>query len=165
MEKGISLIELIITLAILSIISALSIPPMKRFIAQQSVIADVRLIINTINTARNKSITLREPLKICGYTTTDTCSSNWRKLKVTAINQKTVLHTLTLQSDYKHVHWSAFQHKPGLTINTKGFTHHQNGTLYLCHNLYPSLHRAVVVSKSGKTSVKQDSSKLQSRCG
>lgn len=164
MEKGISLIELIITLAILSIVSALSIPPMKKFMAKQSVSADVRLMINTINTARNKSISLKESLKICGYSTDSSCSSNWRKVKVTAAGQATILHSLTLKSDYKKVRWSAFQHKPALTINSKGFTHHQNGTLYLCHRRYPQLHRAIVVSKSGKTSIDRKSSKLQTKC-
>ncbi|AOE49994.1 GspH/FimT family pseudopilin [Kangiella sediminilitoris] len=164
MEKGITLLELIICLAIISAIGAVSAPPLKKFIAEQSVTSDVNLLVNVINTARSKSITQKVPIQICGIQPDNSCSRNWRKLIVSEPDSKTVLYTQSLNNSYEKVYWSAFQRKPGLTMMPNGFTGHQNGTLYLCHKNYPSLHRALIVAKSGKITITQSSKKIQKQC-
>lgn len=162
--QGFTLIELIISLAVLSIICMISIAPMTKMLEHNKVSADVMTFISTINTARNKAISSKHYIKICGEDSMKECTKNWRTLTVRQKDNKELLHQEQLNANFQSVKWSAFQNKAGLTIAPNGYTAHQNGTLYLCHNQYPSLHRAIVVSKSGRTTVLTQSDSIDEKC-
>ena len=56
MEKGFTLIESMITIAILAIITMLSISPLSKLVESNKVSSDVLTLTNIINSARNKAI-------------------------------------------------------------------------------------------------------------
>ncbi|PXF62456.1 GspH/FimT family pseudopilin [Kangiella spongicola] len=162
--KGFTITELMLTLAIISIIGLFAAPSMSEFLERNKVEADTGQIINIINTARSHAISKKSPIIICGDDQSEKCSRNWYQLKVINTSSKEVIYNMALNSRYSAVTWSAFQNKPGLTIAPTGYTAQQNGTLYLCHKQYDSLHRAIVVSKSGRSTVKRQDGETNRRC-
>lgn len=164
MLKGFTLIELVVTVAILSIVSLVSVGPLSKFIESNKVGADTQKVISIITTARSKAISSKIQITICGVSNAKKCSRDWLDIQVFNRSDKQNLHQDKLQSNLSSAKWYAFQNKPGLTISSSGFTAHQNGTLYLCHKNHTDLHRAIVVSKSGRVTVDKESPKLQKRC-
>ncbi|AUD78666.1 pilus assembly protein FimT [Kangiella profundi] len=173
--KGLTLIELVVTLGLVTILSAIAIPSMQKFIASQQVSADLLKLKSTIETARNQAISQKVTIHICGIrkkvtlNPNDTldCISDWSKLMVVKTKGEKVeeiLHYQLLEEDYKRVKWSAFQRKAYLELTPYGFTNHQNGTLYLCHNHYSHLHRAVTISKTGRVSINKDNRNIKTKC-
>ncbi|WP_343984991.1 GspH/FimT family pseudopilin [Kangiella japonica] len=162
--KGLTITELMLTLAIISIIGLFAGPSISKFLERNKVESDTLQITNIITTARSNAISKKSPITICGDDKTEKCSRNWLRLKVINASTNEIMHQTTLNSRFSSAHWSAFQNKPGLTIAPTGFTSHQNGTLYLCHKRYKKLHRAIIVSKSGRVSIKRQSTEISRKC-
>lgn len=172
--KGLTLIELIVTLALMAIMSAMALPPMQKFIAKQQLSSDLLKIRSVIETARNKAITSKEKIRICGINSSHMtsssnelkCITDWANLSVIIKKDDYTeqLYTESLGDHYKRVQWRAFQRKAYLELTPNGFTNHQNGTLYLCHERYPSFHRAVVISKTARVSIIKNSQTITERC-
>lgn len=153
MVKGFTLIELIVTLAISSIVLLSSGGFYGKFVERQKVTADISKIISAISSARGHAISQRENIHLCGIQA-EQCSRQWKVLSVFNAN-KDLLYRDTLSANYSQVLWSAFQRKSQLEFKPNGFTNHQNGTLYLCHKHYPTLNRAIIISKSGRVRTSQ----------
>lgn len=172
--KGLTLIELVVTLGLATTLSLIALPHMQKFIAKQKVSADMLKLKSTIETARNQAISKKQRILICGtraekLSSNDTldCISDWSRvmvIKAQGTTSQEVLHFHRLDEDYQLVKWSAFQRKPYLELTPYGFTNHQNGTLYLCHRTYTNLHRAVAVSKTGRVTISHDSANLNTKC-
>lgn len=163
MLKGFTAVELVVTTALVSIVSLFAIPSISKTIESNKISSDVQKVLSIISTARSKAISQHSEFTICGDELPKKCSRNWRKLKVLTSDKKLV-HKARLTSNLSSVNWFAFQNKPGLTIAATGFTSHQNGTLYLCHSTHKDLSRAIVISKSGRASVKKSSSSIDEKC-
>lgn len=164
MVKGFTLIELLVTVTILAIISALSIPFLSYLIEKNRVDSDLFTVSNIIQTARSKAISDNTSITICGEHISSKCSRDWSNLIVYSKASKDIIYNANLSASFSSITWSAFQNKPGLSIGPTGYTHHQNGTLYLCHNSKPRLNRALIVSKSGRVTIDSKSAKLIQRC-
>ena len=167
MVKGFTLSELMIGLAITSIVTLFSAKPLTKFLEKNKVEADVLKVVNIINTSRAKAISKKQQYTICGDTDGNNgaaqCSRSWRALKVVDA-QHNLKYTAELSANLASANWYAFQSKPGLTISPTGYTAHQNGTLYLCHRQYQDLHRAIIVSKSGRTTVGGEPADIALKC-
>ncbi|WP_018625760.1 GspH/FimT family pseudopilin [Kangiella aquimarina] len=173
--KGLTLIELVVTLGLATILSLIALPHLQEFIAKQKVSADLLKLKSTIETARNQAISKKQSILICGTKAEVKqnlnekldCISDWSQVMVMKNEDavaKEVLHFQQLEESYQLVKWSAFQRKPYLELTPYGFTNHQNGTLYLCHKTYPNLHRAVTISKTGRVTINHDSANLNTKC-
>ena len=173
--NGLTLIELIVTVSLISIATALSLPPLQHFIAKQQLSSDLLAIKGVIETARNSAIVNNSTLRICGSIAkyeadeekTVQCNRNWKRvtvLKDFETEFEEVVNQITLSDNFSKVQWSAFQYKTYLDITANGFTDHQNGTLYLCHKHYDDLHRAIVVSKTARVHIEHQSKALYEKC-
>ncbi|MCW8857894.1 MAG: GspH/FimT family pseudopilin [Kangiella sp.] len=172
--KGFTLIELIFTVIALSIITAIAIPHFTKFSAKHRVSADIFTIKSLIETSRGKAISSNHPIVICGMEHNETksdiplsqCTRNWQEINIISLgtNGNTLIYQELLTDSYSKIQWSAFQRKSYLTFSPAGYTQHQNGTLYLCHKTYADLHRAVVINKSGRVTIKKQSTGLIEKC-
>lgn len=171
--KGLTLIELIVTLSIATLISFIAAPSMLMFIEKQKVSSDLLKVKSIIETARNHAISKNRSIRICGLEDIEpenndiNCLRDWTKLSVFAPRKSKkpeLIHVHHLDGNYEQIQWSAFQRKPYLQLKPNGFTDHQNGTLYLCHNRHESLHRAISISKSGRVTIHEDSKSINNKC-
>lgn len=164
MQKGFTMIELTITIAILSITAAVGIPSMSQFNQKQHLTADIITVKGMINFARNEAIKNNKNIKLCGLASEKECQKDWSTLVIFSGENSETLKTAELNGNYNSVKWSAFQRKSELSFNSTGYTNHLNGSLYLCHKTYPELNRAIRVSKSGRTQVTSDQAILSQKC-
>lgn len=173
--KGLTLIELIVTLSIATLVSFMAAPSMMMFIEKQKVSSDLLKVKSIIETARNHAISNNSPIRICGLERKPTkpeqsdieCQRDWTKLSVfihERSNLSELIHTHHLDGNYKQIQWSSFQRKAYLQLQPNGFTNHQNGTLYLCHNLHQSLNRALSISKSGRVTIHENTETIAQKC-
>ncbi|ACV26495.1 GspH/FimT family pseudopilin [Kangiella koreensis] len=173
--KGLTLIELIVTLSIATLVSFIAAPSMLKFIEKQKVSSDLLKVKSIIETARNHAISNNSPIRICGLENIPIkpeqndidCQRDWTRLNVFTLERSKkpeLIHTHHLDGNYEQILWSSFQRKAYLQLQPNGFTNHQNGTLYLCHNRHQSLHRALSISKSGRVTIHDATDSIIQKC-
>ena len=168
MVKGFTLIELMVTLAISSIVLAFSTAGYSNTVQKQRVTADVNSFVSFVGFARSNAIKTNLGNKLCPYQIDGSCGKSWQDIQLvetSSSKRPLVIATLNFSTKYNKIEWRAFQNKNSLSFNSLGYTSHQNGTLYLCHPKKNELHRAIAVSKSGRTTVVKSSDKLNQVCG
>ncbi len=169
MAKGFSLIELLISLSLISLTATIGIPVASKFIQQQKVTSDLYSVVRMINLARTEAIKTKKTVDVCGLNSNDDCHSHWIKLAILEQEERSSkghqpLHQTQLTGNYRSAQWSSFQRSSKLSFNASGFSNHLNGSLYLCHAKHPELNRAIRVSKSGKTTIISNYHLLSERC-
>lgn len=172
--KGITLIELIVALMILAIMTTLAAPAFSKFMAKQKLSSDLFKLKTLIESSRSKAISTKETIAVCGTSGVneledydlDSCTRDWQHVHILAVRgNDTRLHFEDKLTDsYSKIEWSAFQRKKYLAFSSTGYTQHQNGTLYLCHKHHEELHRAVVVSKSGRVTIQKEKASIGKKC-
>lgn len=76
---GFTLIELIITVAIIAIIAATALPSFARVIASNRVASGVNEFIAAVNLARTEAIRRNRPAGVCASSDGVTCGANWNE--------------------------------------------------------------------------------------
>lgn len=80
-DRGFTLIELMVTVAVLAILSALALPNMARFVANARASAIVNEYMAAINLARSEAVRLGTRVTICAASAVGTCAAggnNWQ---------------------------------------------------------------------------------------
>ncbi|QSP96129.1 GspH/FimT family pseudopilin [Marinobacter salinisoli] len=76
-SAGFTLVELVLTLAILAIITVYALPSMERLVKKGRQHSSVSELIALINLARNTAITERVSVTLCPITANNKCGSDW----------------------------------------------------------------------------------------
>ena len=86
--SGFSLIELMITIAVLAILVAVGLPSMRDFVVSNRLTSDANSFIGLVNFARSEAITRNQRVVICPKTssTSNSCSSSqfWAEFDIQA---------------------------------------------------------------------------------
>lgn len=77
-QRGLTLIELLVTIAVLAIMATIGVPSFQAFTARNEVAAEVLRITTALSLARNTAITRRTTITVCPSTDRATCNnSDW----------------------------------------------------------------------------------------
>lgn len=77
-QKGITLIELMLGIAIFAITVSFAVPNLREFLANNKIIATTNDFVSTLLTARSEAVKQRQTVTICGSTNGTGCnSSSW----------------------------------------------------------------------------------------
>jgi type IV fimbrial biogenesis protein FimT len=71
--RGFGLIELVITIAIVAILTVIALPSYSRIIRQNRVVTDTNTLLSALNLARNEAVARGRPITVCASTNGTSC--------------------------------------------------------------------------------------------
>ncbi|MGB0938102.1 MAG: GspH/FimT family pseudopilin [Colwellia sp.] len=161
LHNGFTLIELMITISLVAIISAIALPNYQTFLVKTRVDNQISRLTRLLLTTRNSAINLQVPVILCPLNASNVCSTEWQS-KLTVFtdhnnnNQydtgtKEVLITtksMITNGDKLEYGLGRTRIKYAPTGRTSGWG--SNGTLKYCPSQYSGFSRGIVVATSGR---------------
>lgn len=131
-DQGFTLVELLITLSMLTILIAIAVPAMADLIARNRQQALLTQIQDTIQKARTKAVLHRQTVVICGSRDTIKCVSDWRNGWLTQTETTGQVLTVTQLPAPDELRWSGFGDQR-IRFYENGTSHSSNGRFYQCY--------------------------------
>ncbi|MDT3337394.1 GspH/FimT family pseudopilin [Shewanella sp. SP1S1-7] len=161
-QKGFSLIELIISLAVLTILLTGGVPSLTDVYTQYRADSSIRIIQQTLQFARNQAITLNRTVTACAVID-QKCEQNWQAGLTVFIDTNN--NNQLDDSDKKLYITNAFDSKDIVKYNRTairfqpdGLASGTNGTLKYCPSSATSPYsRAVIVNQAGRVRLSKNS--------
>ncbi len=134
MQPGITFIEVIITLIIISLVLAFSIPSFKNNLQQTRDSLLLDKMQQAMQLARREAIMRQVAVNLCGSEDQKSCSDHWTNgFIVTASNQ--ILFSFHESNQSGVMHWRAFPfYVDQLAYLPSGQLSFENGTFWYCHD-------------------------------
>jgi type IV fimbrial biogenesis protein FimT len=142
--RGISLIELLVTLAVAAALLGLAVPAMSGFIERERSTAAINATIGAVQFARHAAMSLRATVVVCPKPASGSgCGSHddWhRGVSVFADRNRNrtldpnddVLRELPELPSRSRLYWRSFRNRPYLVFEPNGYTEWQNGNFLYC---------------------------------
>ncbi|MGI2210309.1 GspH/FimT family pseudopilin [Shewanella baltica] len=160
-QKGFSLIELLISLAVLTILLTGGVPSLTDVYTQYRADSSIRIIQQTLQFARNQAITLNRKVTVCAVID-QKCEQNWQAGLTVFIDTNS--NNQVDDSDKILYMKNAFDSKDTVKYNRTsirfrpdGLASGTNGTLKYCPSNPASPHsRAIVINQAGRVRFSTD---------
>ena len=158
--EGYSLFELVMTLALVALLTTVGLPSLGGLAADKYLVTEVNALFHAVYLARTESIARRRVVSICPSLDGQYCdpSYDWSKGWILFVNKGM---QKPLQRDDDEVilqhHWVSASSR--ITANRKGFTlratqlRATNGTIVFCDREGRAESRALVISYTGRPRV------------
>ena len=158
--EGYSLFELVMTLALVALLTTVGLPSLSSLAADKYLVTEVNALFHAVYLARTESIARRRVVSICPSLDGQYCdpSYDWSKGWILFVNKGM---KKPLQRDDDEVilqhHWVSETSQ--ITANRKGFTlratqlRATNGTIVFCDRAGRAESRALVISFTGRPRV------------
>jgi len=163
--KGLTLIELLIVIAIISILASLAAPSFNELVRKQHVNGEANVLFSLVYLARTEAIKRNSVVTICKSNDANQCAGTWTDgWIVFQDNDKDgsrdlgeiLISSGTIGNNYQ-LSWSAFGSNNYIRFTSNSLTLSQNGTFKLCPNDGDiRFARAVVISKTARVRMPQD---------
>ncbi len=155
-QRGLTLIELMIALAVLAIVATSAVPAMTRFLDEQRLTAGANLLVTHLQYARSEAISRNRPVSACPSPDGLKCQGNrWDAGWIVFLDPDETGQPTTGQDVLRVV-----QHEPGLHMDSggryrvrfqgSGAAYGNNLTIRICARQSASSGRAVIVSNPGR---------------
>ena len=162
-KNGFTLFELIISIAVLAIITAIALPHFQQLMAEQEVKSTLSKLALANRSAKNLALVHRANIVICPSKTLTQCEpANWNSGFIVFIDinknrlvdsAEKVLQTEVLNLKYGSLDWKGTLSIPSLTFQAlSGLPIGSNGGFYYC-SLMGQPHQKLNLSKMGHTRI------------
>lgn len=164
LSKGFSLIELMVTVAILGIVTAIAMPNMTEFMVRMRVDNEVTEIHSLTVLAKNYAVNSEEVVTVCPLASNNSCSSNWQNeisvfidVDGDAVYEESDNDAIVkVKSAIKDGDQLDFPRTSVRFAPTGRLTGVSNGTFEYCPQNYADLSRGVIISRSGRAYLSSD---------
>ena len=163
-QRGFTLVELLVTLAVFGILALAAIPAFNRYVNSNRMITETNTIVGALNYARNEAIKRRATISICRSSDGATCSGTagtWNAGWIVFVNANNdspaqvdsgeeILRVFGVFNDTLAASTSLADY---VTYNANGYSNAQ-GQFVLCDSdNTTSTARTITVSRTGRTSL------------
>jgi len=131
-NQGFTFIDVVITVSILAVISAIAMSAINDFIERSRQQALLSQLQDTIQNARAKAVLRRQTVVLCGTRNMDTCSNDWRNGWLTKLETTGKKLALTQLTGAKELHWIGFGNQQ-IRFYENGTSPWSNGRFYQCY--------------------------------
>lgn len=131
-QRAFTLIEMLIVVALLSILGLVAVPALADFIETNRQQALYHQVVRAVHNARTHAVTQRISVELCGTQDGISCHKDWSQgwLLMDSQAKKPVAVTL-LKSDRQRLQWRGFRNK--IQFHSNGISPTGNGRFYSCH--------------------------------
>ncbi len=159
-NNGFTIVELMISLAVLGIIIAIAMPSLTTFIVSMRVDNEISQLHRLVLTARNSAINMEQNVTLCPLNSSNICSTNWDKQLSIFIDlnnnnvyepasNETLIKVKQAANSDDTLTYAGFSR---ITFTPTGqLAGALNSIFRYCPNNYADLSRAVVVTRSGRS--------------
>jgi type IV fimbrial biogenesis protein FimT len=165
---GITLVELLIALAVASVLLGLVVPLFDAFVEHNRSAAAINQFIGAVQLARQSAITVRSTVTLCPGTPTDGCGArdSWHLGSVLFIDRNkdgvvdaddSIIRGVPALPAGTRLTWRSFRSRSYLQFRPTGLTSWQNGTLLYCPaSGDPRFARAAIINAQGRVRLAPD---------
>ncbi|WP_057830699.1 GspH/FimT family pseudopilin [Colwellia sp. TT2012] len=166
LQKGITLVELMMSLAITSILAVISLPNFNEFTVQMRVDNEISMLQRLLLTARNSAINSGEKVIMCPLTEGGQCTTNWHEVLSVFIdknnnktydaanNERIVVTKAAIKLGDQLIYGKG---RTMVTYRPSGhLTGLSNGTFRYCPLGHEVKSRGIVIARSGRFYVTSD---------
>jgi type IV fimbrial biogenesis protein FimT len=163
-QRGISLIELIAVLAIITIMSGMVIPSMTKIYERSEATASINWIITAVNYTRHAAIQFRTTATLCPLAPNKLdCGGKWHGDLIVFSDRNRdgklngrdyLLQKISSEKVQGTFKWRSFRNRQYLQITPLGYTNYQNGNFTYCPASQDlKLARQIVINVQGRARV------------
>ncbi|PCJ17781.1 MAG: hypothetical protein COA96_17415 [SAR86 cluster bacterium] len=166
-HTGLTLLELVITLFVLSILVGISVPEFKTMIERKKGGLIIRKLASAIELAKSSAIASNHIVTICRSVDGAKCGGKWQDglILFTDINgnrliddDDELIRRVTFFTINGELKWRAFQNRQYLQITPLGFTRYQNGNFTYCPaDKNPKFATQLIINRTGRIRLARDS--------
>ena len=128
--QGFTLVELMVTLALLAVIANIAVPALESLITRNRQQALMEQVASALNNARAQAILQRSIIEVCGSQDGKKCSADWSSGWLIRTSSGQILQHIQLPS-HDALRWSGFQ--KSIRFHNNGSSPISNGRFYQCH--------------------------------
>lgn len=164
-NKGLTLIEVMIVIAIMTIIASLTAPSFNNLMRRQQVSGETDVLFSLIYFARSEAVKRNKVVTICKSDNATQCGGDWTNgwIVFSDVDKdgsrdsgETLISSGKIGEGYQ-LGWSAFGSNNYIRFTANGLTLSQNGSFKLCPNDNDArFARAVVISKTARVRLPKD---------
>lgn len=132
-QAGFTLLELLVTLALLLTLLLMAVPSMRHLLAENRSIAQVNLLSSGLNFARSEAVSQNEVVTFCKSADGSKCGGRWRDGQIILGSKGQVLRVFSAIPAGDDLNWNGSGGKDDAILWTpSGYTKGQRGTFYYC---------------------------------
>jgi len=155
-QRGFTLVELVITLLILTILLGIAVPSLADLHRQYRTDSALRQLQQLLSFARNQAISYRSRVTVCRLNGNSCIDSDWQQGVSVFIdhNGNLLLDTedkLLQQSGEFHTNDSIFYNRKAVRFHPGGLASGSNGTLSYCPEKVSDNAQTIIVNQAGRT--------------
>jgi type IV fimbrial biogenesis protein FimT len=158
-SRGVTLIELLIVVALISITMMIAAPSLSNFTSKNRITSHLNTLARAISLARQSAVTMNNVVTLCRSDNQNQCSGKWHDGMILFVDYNK--DHIVNGADYfiakfgkfpkdDIIFWRAFQNRQYLQMIPQGFTRFQNGTFTYCPKEGLEHARGIILNTAGR---------------
>jgi len=166
-QRGITLVEILVTLSVAALLAAVAIPSMTGFVQRHRATAALNQMIGAVQFTRNAAVTTRTTATLCPGTDGACGARNsWHVGALTFLDRnrdgrrdpgEALLRGHPGLPPGARIYWRSFRNRGYLQITARGWTNWQNGHLLYCPpDGDPRFARSIIINAQARVRPARD---------